>query len=712
MTSTVDSVIPLAGAADPTAFVSSANPTARSGISFADICAAQLSQSPEPQNGAPAPALSFDPSVQTGNTTTPANTSATKGSAKNTPLAGLNPALAVLVPLPPIPLALPLNTLPSSPTQPVQSLPLVDSTNPANSGSNGPSPTTTISSTGTTASARLPQGNSITPVTYPPISNLPVSLPVSLPAFLPAFFPISVPTPTVNQPSGTLTSAQNPPVPSLPAETQAPPSSASSASLAVPPNGIGSQVPVVDDIQTSATHDQAPQQITSADREFSPWSAETPVQIPTAPTASEIHTFIPNAPAAQTNEDGIDQSSPSQTPAAQVSSQAQVSPAAVEIASAQAVASKTVSPTAVAPSVQPGQTEPLTQKVQPRSAMPARNPPDQEPVKSSALPAAPSASPAGTVADGSSQVTLQGPGQFSSTQRSTVAVHEISSGVPAGPSAGASLKIGSSAQNTSAVSINNNAAPQPAGNASAHTADTQNPASSSDSSSKNDSGGDSSDSQQHKDSPNLAVAVPDSLPAAPSPAFTIAAPSAQASIPQPSSLPDAGPKSNAQTSAGPSDNAPHSSLPATADAAPTAGASPLQMAQMANKAGQAEMRIGLNTTEFGSVEVRTTVHANDVGVQIGSEKGDLRSLLTPELPGIASTLQQQDLRVTQVSFHQQGFAFDNNSSSFSGGNSQPRSFAPNPQSTAAFSEESSSAEPAHAPEPAVSQPRVGFSILA
>ncbi len=124
------------------------------------------------------------------------------------------------------------------------------------------------------------------------------------------------------------------------------------------------------------------------------------------------------------------------------------------------------------------------------------------------------------------------------------------------------------------------------------------------------------------------------------------------------------------------------------------------------------MRIGLNTAEFGSVEVRTTVHANDVGVQIGSEKGDLRSLLTPELPGIASTLQQQDLRVTQVSFHQQGFAFANNSSSFSGGNSQPRSFDWRPQPTVASSEESSGAEPVHPSEPAVGQRGTGFSILA
>jgi flagellar hook-length control protein FliK len=106
---------------------------------------------------------------------------------------------------------------------------------------------------------------------------------------------------------------------------------------------------------------------------------------------------------------------------------------------------------------------------------------------------------------------------------------------------------------------------------------------------------------------------------------------------------------------------------------------PVQMAQMVDKAAQSEMRIGLNTSAFGSVEVHTVVHAGDVGVVIGSEKGDLRSLLSNDIPGISTTLQQQNLRLTQVSFHQQGFAFS--SDSFSRGNPQPRSFASRPNSS-------------------------------
>jgi flagellar hook-length control protein FliK len=97
------------------------------------------------------------------------------------------------------------------------------------------------------------------------------------------------------------------------------------------------------------------------------------------------------------------------------------------------------------------------------------------------------------------------------------------------------------------------------------------------------------------------------------------------------------------------------------------------MAQLVNRAEQSEMRIGMNTSAFGSVDVRTTVHANDVSLVIGSEKGDLRTLLANDLPAIANTLQQQSLRLNSVNF-MQGFAFSNNFSG--GGNSQQQTFVP------------------------------------
>ncbi len=113
-------------------------------------------------------------------------------------------------------------------------------------------------------------------------------------------------------------------------------------------------------------------------------------------------------------------------------------------------------------------------------------------------------------------------------------------------------------------------------------------------------------------------------------------------------------------------------LPLPKDVAPTSSIAPVQLSQIVNRVAQSEMRIGMNTSAFGNVEVRTVIHANDVGVTIGSEKGDLRTLLANELPAVANTLQQQDLRLNQVNFHQ-GFAFSNPMSSGQGG-SDSRSF--------------------------------------
>jgi len=207
------------------------------------------------------------------------------------------------------------------------------------------------------------------------------------------------------------------------------------------------------------------------------------------------------------------------------------------------------------------------------------------------------------------------------------------------------------------------------------------------------------DQNPHKNSsavpagaPAAQAALPQT-PAAPAPAAGTGSPAVppNTSLPMPSASannPDTG--SPAGTT-----NLPQNAVTTTESPANPA-ASPVQMAQIVSKTAQSEMRIEMNTTAFGGVEVRTTVHANDVGVVIGSERGDLRSLLSTELPGIAQSLQQQNLRLNQVNFHQ-SFAFSNNLSS--GTNSQPRSFASKSAAVAPLaSGETSDGEPLEATE--------------
>jgi hypothetical protein len=136
------------------------------------------------------------------------------------------------------------------------------------------------------------------------------------------------------------------------------------------------------------------------------------------------------------------------------------------------------------------------------------------------------------------------------------------------------------------------------------------------------------------------------------------------------------------------------------------------MAQMVNRVGQSEMRVGMNTSAFGNVEVRTVVHASDVGLTIGSEKGDLRGMLANDMPAIANTLQQQNLRLNNVNF-MQGFGAPNHGSG--GGDSQPRSFVPQAASANYGSPSSSAAAPEDSGEILPPEWRAAgnsFSILA
>lgn len=204
------------------------------------------------------------------------------------------------------------------------------------------------------------------------------------------------------------------------------------------------------------------------------------------------------------------------------------------------------------------------------------------------------------------------------------------------------------------------------------------------------SGASSSDSPDPSVRKQTVVPAPQSVgspaPVQPDAAIALADPALQgASVP--SAAPGLAHKSDSGSTAS-SPDAP--SMPASGDVPMHPSAGPVQMAQIVDKATQSEMRIGLNTSAFGNVEVRTVVHANEVGVLIGSEKGDLRSLLSNELPSIAHTLQQQNLRLNQVNFHQQGFAFSNQMSS--GSDSQPRSFSSRRIAASALPAETSSAE--------------------
>lgn len=162
-----------------------------------------------------------------------------------------------------------------------------------------------------------------------------------------------------------------------------------------------------------------------------------------------------------------------------------------------------------------------------------------------------------------------------------------------------------------------------------------------------------STSAVHAAETNAAATIPSSMPSPQVPGASSASSTpAPAGATAPSSLPQ---DANTPKAADPSGE--QARLPQSAEEPSVVQTSPagsVQVARMATAGAQAEMRIDLRTPAFGTVELHAVVHDSVVGMTAGSEKGDLRSFLAPELPALQASLRQQELRFDGVRFLAQG----------------------------------------------------------
>ncbi len=88
----------------------------------------------------------------------------------------------------------------------------------------------------------------------------------------------------------------------------------------------------------------------------------------------------------------------------------------------------------------------------------------------------------------------------------------------------------------------------------------------------------------------------------------------------------------------------------------------------------------MRTPDFGSVEVHTVVRDSQVGLSVGSEKGDLKGFLAPEVPSLQAAIHQQDLRFDSLRFLDHATAanagFAGNPDSHSQRQNQPQPASP------------------------------------
>jgi hypothetical protein len=152
---------------------------------------------------------------------------------------------------------------------------------------------------------------------------------------------------------------------------------------------------------------------------------------------------------------------------------------------------------------------------------------------------------------------------------------------------------------------------------------------------------------------------------------------------------------------------PEAVAPDDAPLAPPPSREIVQSARIVDRLGQAEMHLGVRTESFGSVQVHTVVRNSQVGLTVGSERGDIKAFFAGEVPGLESNLRQYELNFADIRFLG-GPASGLNAQT--GGNAHSQSFQPGRSFVPAVT------QPAHAaeqePEEYRQDSRAGLSVHA
>src|SRR5271166_5533856 len=132
--------------------------------------------------------------------------------------------------------------------------------------------------------------------------------------------------------------------------------------------------------------------------------------------------------------------------------------------------------------------------------------------------------------------------------------------------------------------------------------------------------------------------------------------------------------------------------PQAASAAPTstpaenAPAPPavIQSARVLERMGQSEIRLGLNSNNFGSIELHTRVNQDRVGASIATSHTDLRAAMMAEMPSLERAMAQHQLKLDSFNLDSRAGAQPNGGGAASG--NQPGSSRSGTQSAGKISE--------------------------
>ena len=83
-------------------------------------------------------------------------------------------------------------------------------------------------------------------------------------------------------------------------------------------------------------------------------------------------------------------------------------------------------------------------------------------------------------------------------------------------------------------------------------------------------------------------------------------------------------------------------------------ASMFSSAKLIEHMGESELRLGIRSGEFGSVDIRTSMGRNQVTAEISVERGELGRVLAAELPSLQNRLSEQRIPVANIVVQNQG----------------------------------------------------------
>jgi flagellar hook-length control protein FliK len=117
-------------------------------------------------------------------------------------------------------------------------------------------------------------------------------------------------------------------------------------------------------------------------------------------------------------------------------------------------------------------------------------------------------------------------------------------------------------------------------------------------------------------------------------------------------------------------------VPDADDIAPSSHAG-VNTAKLVQGLTQSELRVGLQTRDFGNIDIRTSASHHEFSAQISVEHSEVARTLTTELPSLYARLNEQQVPVSNIHIHSQSL------STSSGLDQRSQHSSPQPQSSGA-----------------------------